>query len=190
MIDIEAGEAFVVVFSAIAIIVTLILALAGMRISRDFGSVGRDLSRINIRLDQMDRAEERFNFQSEMLLVLAGDLFKTNALLHAFYARQREMMAAALSRNEDIAYQILLSELVDRNHKTAEHIDFFKVLVAPSEETIDALISKRPTKDTAAFIARLGDVAPTTLQDGLRNRFQALSARIMGIQSYKWTGRR
>lgn len=190
MIDIELGESFVVIFSAIAILVTLILALAGMRISRDFGSVGKDINLINSKIKQMSRTEERFDFQSEMLLVLAGDLYKTNALLYAFYARQLEIAGNSLEADESSAYKVLLKELIDRNRATAEHIDFFKVLVAPSEQSIDVLIAKRPTKTTVAFIGRLSGVAPLKLREGLRERFSSLSARIMGIPSFRWTGRR
>jgi len=188
-IEVGFGEFLVVIFAAIAISATIMMTVAVMRMSRDFGDVDRRITEIDRKMDEFRQTDARFNFQSEMLLVVAGNLFRTNALLLGFFRKQAEDHASAASPNQITqTYSILLAALHERNREVAQKIDFFKVLVDPTDDAIETLSQKRPDRDTIEFVGKLENALAPEARGRVRAKFNKLVDRIVGIRSARWTG--
>jgi len=188
--EIGIGEALLVIFAVLAIGATILMTASVMRMSKDFGEVRDKIRDIELELKASAELDARFNFQSEMLLVLAGSLYRTNALLYAFFKFQLDStLSAKAEPNARSALNVLVNELHVRNLEVAENIDFFKVLVDPNDEVIDTLAEKRPTKNTIDFLKRLAESSSVEARTRLRAKFDSVVARVIGIKSARWTGR-
>jgi hypothetical protein len=187
--ELHLGEAIVLFFAALTLLATIAIALIAAHLSSDFTELRREIETLKHKINQSTQAEERFNFQSEMLLNVSSELYQIISLLFAFFRRSNEINIDKISIDESAIFSTLLSELRDRNHGLIEQIDFFRVLVDLSEESIQGLIDKRPNKHTIYFLQKLQRVAPDSLNVRIRELCQNLSDRILGINPRKWTGR-
>lgn len=183
------GEAFVVLFSGVAIGAIFLMSYAAMQISKDFRGVDLAIREIKLEIQEFIRTDARFNFQSEMLEILASNLFCTNALLHAFFRAQAEGSDVSSDPVLKGRYSILLEQLKIRNLEVAENIDFFRVLVDPSDDAIEVLAEKRPSHKTFKFIQKLAAVSSSESKGRLQAKYGDIVSRYLGIDSSRWTGR-
>ena len=188
MEEIGIGEAFVVLFSGVAIGAIFLMSYAAMQISKDFRGVDSSIRDIRLEIQEFIKTDARFNFQSEMLEILAGNLFCTNALLHAFFQSQADEIDELADPTGKKKYKLLLEELHERNLEVAGNIDFYRVLVDPSDEAIEVLVEKRPGHKTFEFIKKLAAASSSESKGRLQAKFGDIVSKYLRIDSSRWTG--
>jgi len=186
----ELGEDLTIIFAALTLLATMSIGFLAYHLSSDFSKLTKQIGDLNQRMDESFQTEERFKFQSEMLLRVANNLYRTNSLLLTFFRRRKETgLVSKEGREAQAAYDVLIDELAGRNLEVAETIDFFRALVDSDSDAVQALIDKRPTRDTVGFLGRLVNVVPKEMKPDIEQKFHGLAARVMGIDSSRWTGR-
>ena len=110
--EMHLGEAVTLGFAALTLLATVAIALIAAHLSSDFTDLRRGIKELEERLDEANNTEGRFRFESEMLVRLAGNLYKNNALLLAFFRKQSEVGGSSFGdADQKAAYETLVMSL-------------------------------------------------------------------------------
>ena len=182
------SESVTIFLAGLTLLVTFAIAFLAIRISSDFASLKDGHTQLGHRIDRADRVGREYSIQSGLLLVVASEFYRTNALLSAYFKKVTEIDHSA-SPEQTRAYNLLIAELERRNSFTVENIDLLKVLVNMNELSVKTLLETRPTKRTLWFLVQLAKVAPPSLNDYLDESIESLTLKVLEVDSSLWTGR-